>query len=225
MSIERTIKVTGTGSVSLKPDLTRLNITVRGTYKEYADTLKHSAEDTEALKDALEKLGFKRENLKTTSFNVDTRYEGYNDKNGNWRQRFMGYEFMHMLKLEFEPDNDLLGKTLYALAHSPVTPEFNVGYTVKDREAAKNLLIGKAVEDAVTKAQVLTKAANVSLGQILNIDYSFGDSAFEVMPMRMAPSQKASACEEDACCGGYDMDVSPDDIRVTDTVTVVWEII
>ena len=223
MSIDRTIRVTGRGSISLKPDLTRLSIALRGTYKEYAETLEHSAEDTEALRDALEKIGFKREALKTLSFNVDTRYEGYNDKNGNYRQRFVGYEFIHSFKLEFDSDNELLGKALYALAHSPVTPEFSVSYTVKDTEAAKNLLIGKAVEDAIAKVQRLAEAAEVDLGWIVNIDYSFADAVFEVRPMRMAVNQKAAygGAEEDCC---YDINVEPDDIRVTDTVTVVWEI-
>lgn len=54
----RTIQVTGKGNLSVKPDMTRLTITLNNTYKEYEDTLRHSAEDTEVLKELLEGFGF-----------------------------------------------------------------------------------------------------------------------------------------------------------------------
>ena len=74
----------------------------------------------------------------------------YKDK-GTYKQRFIGYKFRHTLKVEFESDNERLGKVLYALANSPVRPEFRLSYTVKDPEAVKNALLGKAVTDAKEK--------------------------------------------------------------------------
>lgn len=223
MENNRLIRVTGAGSLKLKPDTTRLNITVRGTYKEYAETLDRSSQDTAALRGALEPLGFARDMLKTVSFNVDVRYEGYNDKNGNYRERFKGYEFVHSLKLEFPSDNELLGKTLYALAHSPITPEFRISYTVADKESAKNTLIAKAVEDAKRKASLLAEAAGVALGNIQSIDYSLCEPDFEVRPVNrmFKASMSCDAAEEDCA---YGMDIEPEDIRVNDTVTVVWQI-
>ena len=72
MEDKRTIRVTGKGSVRVKPDTTRLTITLRGTYKGYQETLSRSARDMEALKDVLQALGFDRGELKTLSFDVDT---------------------------------------------------------------------------------------------------------------------------------------------------------
>ena len=95
---------------------------------------------------------------------------------------------------------------------------------MKDPEAAKNELLGKAVKDAKEKAAVITAAAGVTLKDIQNIDYSWGEIEFEVSPMNRlmkACAPAPSACE-DAC---YDLDIEPDDIEVADTVTVVWEII
>lgn len=222
MAKDKTLRVTGMGIVSLKPDMTRINITITGTFKEYAETLQRSSDDTRALREALEPIGFTSDMLKTIAFNVDPRYEGYNDKNGNYRQRFVGYEFRHMLKLEFMSDNDRLGKVLYALAHSSVTPEFSISYTVKDKEAAKQTLIANAVKDAIRKAEVLAEAAEVNLGFITNIDYSVSDGVFEVRPMYGRAMKACVTAEED--CNGYDMDIEPEDIRVSDSVTVVWEI-
>ena len=218
-----TLRVKGTGSIKLHPDTTCININIKGTYKQYSDCIKHSAEDTEALRETLDGLGFERESLKTVSFNVDERYEGYNDKNGNWRQRFMGYEFHHSLRISFPSDNVLLGKTLYALANSPVDPQFNISYTLADKEAAKNLLIQKAVEDAKQKAALLAEAAGVSLCRIMSIDYSWGELPLELPMVRMAKPMlaKANGAVAEDCC---DMGINPDDITAEDNVTVVWEI-
>ena len=68
----RTIRVTGKGQIKVKPDMTRISITLEGMYPDYAETLRHSSEDTDSLKDVLAAFGFERTDLKTLSFNVDS---------------------------------------------------------------------------------------------------------------------------------------------------------
>lgn len=223
MSNMRTIRVTGKGNLKVKPDLTRITLSVEGTFPEYGEALRRSSQDTEQLKDLLAKYGFARSDLKTLNFNVETEYESYKDR-GVFKQRLVGYKFRHQMKVEFESDNDRLGRVLYALAHCAVKPEFSLSYTVKDPEAAKNELLGKAITDACEKAAVLTKAAGITLKAIQNIDYSWGQINFEVQPMnRMLMAEEC--CEAPtAAYGSYDMDIEPDDIEASDTVTVTWEI-
>lgn len=132
MSNTRTIRVTGKGQIKVHPDMMRITITLERLYKEYGETLKHSSEDTERLKDILSVFGFERSDLKTLNFGVDTEYESYKE-NSTYKQRFVGYKFRHLMKLEFESDNERLGKILFALAECPLHPEFRLGYTVKDR--------------------------------------------------------------------------------------------
>ena len=217
----RTIRITGRGQIRVKPDTTRITMTLTGLFAEYAGTLRRSSEDTEALKDLLSGFGFERSDLKTLRFGVDPEYESYRDKKGDYKQRFTGYRYNHSMKVEFASDNDRLGKILYALAHCPIRPEFRISYTVKDPEAAKNLLLGKAVADAKEKAAVLSAAGGVLLKDIQSIDYSWGEIDFTSRPIngdvlmdRCAPMAAKS----------YDLDIEPDDIDVSDTVTVVWEI-
>ncbi|MBP3324796.1 MAG: SIMPL domain-containing protein [Coprococcus sp.] len=219
--MERTIRVTGKGQISVKPDMIRLMLTLEDKRETYEETLEQSTVQVEMLKDCFEKLGFERTDLKTLNFNVDTEYESYQDRDKSWKRRFMGYKFVHNMKIEFDADNKRLGQVLYALAHSLVQPEFRINYTIKDTEAAKNQLLGKAVEDSREKARVLTEAAGVKLGDIITIDYSWGEITFLAEPM----ARSMSLAEE--CCmagGSYDIDIEPDDIDVSDTVTVVWQI-
>lgn len=217
----RSIRVTGKGQIKVHPDMTRITLTLTGHHKEYAETLRRSSEDTEALQDVLSGFGFKRSDLKTLSFNVDTEFESYRDKNNDFKQRFAGYRFDHVLKVEFESDNERLGRVLAALANCSVRPEFRISYTVKDPEAAKNTLLGKAVADAKEKAAVLSQAAGVALREVQSIDYSWGEIDFEYRPMSNAVL--ADRCEA-PMARSFHLNVEPDDIEVSDTVTVVWEI-
>ena len=220
MSEKRTIRVIGKGRIKLKPDMTRITFSLKGIYPEYEETVRKSSEVTEQLKDLISNYGFKRSDLKTLYFNIDTEYENYRE-NDVYKQRLVGYRYSHTMKLEFESDQSRLGKILFGLAHCNYTPEFRISYTVKDSEAAKNQLLAKAVQDAREKADVLSKAAGVELKDILSIDYSWGEIEFAVHP-----TGELGMCENYKCLDeSYDLDIEPDDIDVSDTVTVVWEIL
>ncbi len=218
----RTIRITGKGQLRLRPDTTRITLSLEGSSPEYGEALRRSAADTEQLRDLLTGFGFARSELKTLSFHVDTEYESYQEK-GVYKQRFVGYRFRHQMKVEFASDNDRLGRILYALSVCPIQPEFQLSYTVRDPEAARNELLGQAVADAREKAAVLTRAAGVTLKDIQSIDYSWGQLNLEVQPMnRMMKAEMAFGLS--ASNDSYDMDIEPDDIELSDTVTVLWEI-
>ena len=114
-------------------------------------------------------------------------------------------------------------EVLYALAHSSLRPEFSIEYTVADVEKCKNELLHKAIEDSIQKAQVLTTAANVKLGEIQAIDYSWGEIDFVTKPLNEMRLMECTECEMSAP-GAYDIDIEADDINVIDTATVIWEI-
>lgn len=116
-----------------------------------------------------------------------------------------------------------LGKVLYKLGHSPVRPELRIEYTVAEPEKCKNELLENAVLDAKAKAEVLSKASEVSLGEIVTIDYSWAEIDFVSRPMNKLMLEECSirSCAPDET---YEIDINPDDIKVTDNVTVVWGI-
>lgn len=209
----RTITVTGTGTLSVVPDTVRIVMTIKETEKEYDDTIEKSAKMTGQLKDSLRTLGFEKKDIKTLSFNINTEYESYQNEENIWKQRLVGYTFIHRMKLEFASDSQLTGKVLYILGHSELTPEFSIEYTVSDPEKSKNELLKKAVSDSKKKA------AGVSLGDILSINYSWTDIELVSRPVNsMLLSCSAMKRTEEEVA----IDIEPDEIRVTDSVTVVW---
>ena len=220
---ERMIRVTGRGQLKVRPDMTRVTMTLEGIRKDYGKALKASSEDTEALKELLEREGFSRENIKTLSFDVNMENESYKDKDGNWKSRFKGYQYRHTMKIEFPSDQKRLGNILYLLAnHTTIRPEFRFSFFVGDAEASKNELLGKAVADAKEKAAVLASAARCTLKDSESIDYSWGEIELEVSPYKRTMLAVDAAAESDEAC--YEMDIEPDDIEMSDTVTVVWSI-
>lgn len=58
MNNTRVIRVTGKGIIQIKPDTTKLTITLQGNSKEYAEAVKRSTEETDSLKDTLASLAF-----------------------------------------------------------------------------------------------------------------------------------------------------------------------
>ncbi len=220
--MERTIRVTGRGRISVKPDRIQLMLTSEGVKEKYEEALELHAAQAEALKNCFSKLDFEKNALKTTAFHIDTEYENYRNTDNTWKKCFAGYKFVHSMKLEFDADNELLGKVLYALAHCEVKPEFSINYTIKDKEAAKNTLLAKAIEDSKEKAKVLAEAAGVKLCEIQTIDYSWEEVDFVSSPMsRMALAAVPSETNHTEC---YDLDIEADDIEISDTVTVIWSL-
>lgn len=221
--MERTIRVTGKGNLSVKPDTVRLIMTVEGTQTEYDAALEESAEKTGELMKIFLASGFLWEDVKTLSFYVNAEYENYQAKDNSWKRRFAGYKYGHCMKAEFPMDHAGLGGLLYGLGHSPARPELRMEYTVAEPEACKNELLAKAVEDAKAKANVLAEASGVCLGDIVTVDYSLSETDFVSRPMEkmMMDESMVRSCEAGAA---YNIAVNPDDIKVTDRVTVVWQI-
>ncbi len=215
----RTIRVTGKGQLKLSPDTTRISISLQGLEQDYGEALRRSAEETQALRQLLADFGFREEDLKTLDFSVDTEYESVQE-NGVYRQRFAGYRYRHGMKLDFPSDNDLLGRLLYALSRCELQPEFSLSYTASDPEKAKNELLALAVLDAAEKARLLSRAAGVDLLALQSIDYSQAELSFETRPVSRLMLADGAAPK----AARFDLNIQPDDISLSDTVTALWEI-
>ncbi len=216
----RTIRVTGKGQVSVKPDTIKLRITTEGTYYEYEDTIRISADQTRILKETMAGAGLDPADLKTTSFDINTAYESYRDDNDDYKRRFIGYKFSHRTYIKFENDNKILGRVLYAISKCPIDINFDIDYTVSNHEDAKNEMLKNAIADAKSKAKILAQAAEVELGQIEDISYSWSELHFTSSPIDNFVMEPKMMAAPDA----YDIDIEADDIDLSDTVTVVWEI-
>ena len=210
------ITVKGVGNVSVKPDLIVVSMKLATEDREYEKTMELAAERISLINGSLEKIGFKKNSVKTTDFNVRTNYESVKDKSGN----FKGYVCNHNLKVEFDFNTKMLASVLSAISESLAKPEFSISFTVKDSSAVCGELLKSAVKNAKEKAEILCSASGVKLGELVSIDYNWGeidlysDTNYEVGDRFMAKA---------ACLSN--IDIQPDDIKTSDTATLVWEIL
>lgn len=216
--MDRKIRVTGKGKIRIKPDLIRLNIEIHNILKNYEECIIESSKSTKELRKVIENSGLNSNDLKTTEFSVDTEYKSYYE-NDIYKCEFQGYKYIHNLYINFPNDNNLLGKVLYELSKSKINYEFSINYTVKDIESAKNKLLEKAVEDSKIKASILAKASEVLLGEIISIDYSWDEIEIFSKPIDNFVINESKSFESK-----IDIDIEADDINLSDTVTIVWNI-
>ena len=112
----RTITVKGTGSVSARPDYIILSLNIEALSETYDRAMSEAAERIERLQGAAVCVGYHKEDLKTTSFDVQTRYENVKDRQGNYKREFAGYACTYRLKLAFDFDSKQLAKVISAIA-------------------------------------------------------------------------------------------------------------
>ena len=216
----RTITVKGMGNVKTAPDYVVVSMNLEAQGMEYEETMEQAAQQIDYLNTSLEAVGFEKRSVKTTNFNVRTAYESVKDKNGNYKSVFNGYVCSHRLKVEFDFDTKRLAQTLSAISKSLAKPELSIAFTVKDPSAINKELLRSATINAREKAEVLCEASDVELGDLLTIDYNWGElnivsrTDYMLEERVMSMPMKAMA----------DMDIEPDDIDVSDTATFVWEI-
>ncbi len=217
--MDRTITVKGTGRVSLPPDQIIIPLVLEASDPEYGAAMEKGGELLDTVRGALAPLGFAKEEIRTTNFNVSTNYESYQDENGRWQQRFAGYICSHHLKLTFDMDTERLSAVAQALAESNAHPQFHIRFTVKEPEAVRSALLEDAARNARAKAETLCRAAGVALGEVQRIDYSWGDLSLD-SPTNFVLAESAAMGKRAVAA-----DIAPEDVTVQDNATFVWEIL
>ena len=217
----RTITVKGTGNASTRPDYIILSLNIEVLSETYDRAMSEATVRIEKLQGAAVRVGYRKEDLKTTSFDVQTRYENVKDRQGNYKREFVGYACTYRLKLAFDFDSKRLTRVISAIADSGAKPEMSIAFTVKNPAKVNEDLLINAAENAKAKAEILCKASGIKLGELLSIDYNWGElnivsrTTYELedcVPPMMAMSKCAAP------------EIEPDDIEVSDTVAFVWEI-
>lgn len=213
--MDRKIKIVGTGKRKVTPDLVCIYLDVSGVKKSYEEALALSSNYSKKLASSIEDCGFTREDFKTTDFDVTVKYENKERRDHTYKKEFIGYEFQQEFKLEFLKDNEKLNKVLNALMSSEVKPDLRLEFALADESKHRNELLVSAIQDSKERAEVIAKAAGVTLGDIIDINYSWENKRNFVEPIDLYKGVAPSA---------VNFDFVPEDIELQDDIEVVWEI-
>lgn len=206
----RIIRVRGTAEASAVPDTVVISFDIESYNYDYGRCLEQLSSQTEILRNDLATAGLEKDSLKTFHFQADTHYEHYDR-----RRVFKGYRASHDVRVEFPFEQDLLNSILQALSKTASSATFNLSFTVKDIEPLRRKAIADAVKNCEEKANILAEAARVSLGELIEIDYSWSEVRFQ-------PRMELCVSEDHAGPGSFD--ISPEDIDVSESVTAIWAI-
>ncbi len=209
---DRNIRVRGSAKVSAAPDWVVIYFDIQSLQYNYAECMARLNQKTEHLRTELQKVGLDKESLKTTQFNIGTHFEWIKDKSV-----FRGYKAEHELNVEFPFDKEYLNKVLHVLGSTESEASFNIIFKIKDPEPFRQQALAEAVKNCRQKAEVLADAAGVKLGELQHIDYSWSELRFE---HRMQVCESAYSSQESAPA----YDIEPEDVNISDSVTVIWAI-
>ena len=217
--MDRTIRVSGEGTISAPADCVELSLYLETTEKEYSKAYETAGQHGEELQNAVVSLGFDKKDLKTQSYNISARYDSVRDKEGNYKEVFIGYCVSHSMILRFDFNENMLSAVLTTLSETKAAPRMNIRFTVKDQEIYKMELLEEITADAKKKAKKLAEASDVELSDLIKIDYSFGNVNFysETAYDCVAETRMLTGMNVKKAYG-----FTAEDVRITERATFEW---
>ena len=158
----RTITVSATGSVTLVPDVARVNVGVtvtRPTVKEARDAASTAMTATIA---AIKALGIEDKDLKTVAIDLSAQYST------DLTPKIIGYRMSQQLQITVR-DLARAGDVVDAATANGATDVNGLWFEVGDPASATDLARADAIGKARTSAQAMASAAGVLLGAVVSI--------------------------------------------------------
>ena len=202
----RTITVTGTGLVTLTPDIAYINIGVQSQDASASVAVTQNNTNAQAIIAAIKASGVADKDIQTTNFSIYAQQQY--DSNG----QITGILYV-VNNTVYVTVRDLtkLGGLLDATVRSRANTINSISFDVADKTAALSQARLAAVADAKKQADELTGATNVSLGDVQTISY-YDSSA----PVTVNYSRA------DMAAGGGSVPVQSGSMQITTTVTIVY---
>ena len=210
--------IKGLGKAIRNPDLVIFRISTSILEKEYEDSIDTSNILINDLKKVFESIGFEKEDLKTSNYVMRPIYENVEVGVINKRKerQLKGFRLNHDLKIEFDLDNDKINEVLKCLSDFKDDLDFEIKFSVKNKDTMKKDLIFDATKNARFNAEILAEASGVELGDLIKIDFTWDHFDFY--------SDSHYDCDIiSRDYKGY-IEFTPDSIVISDGVLFIWEI-
>jgi len=161
----RSMNVSGTGHITLVPDIAYINIGVRSEADEVSSALNTNTAQAQAISDKLISMGLEEKDIQTTSFNVYPMQQY--DMDGKISKTT--YVVENTINVTVR-DLAKLGRLLDAAVKAGANNIYGINFDVEDKSEALNQARDLAIQDAREKADAIATAAGVKLGDLQNIN-------------------------------------------------------
>ena len=206
----RTLTVSGTGKVSMKPDIAYINVGVHSDNVQAAEAVADNNANTQKLIDALKAAGVDANDIATTNFSIWQN----NNVSPDGKTNISSYAVDNTVLLTVRK-LDQLGSLLDAAVKAGANNINSIQFDVADKTKAISQARAEAVKTAKTQADELATAAGVQLGSIQSIQYA--DST--PMPMLSGKGMGGGGAAADLT-----VPITPGQMDITVSVTMSYEI-
>lgn len=163
---QRTLTVTGTGMITLTPDIAYIYIGVHTEDAGAATAVKANNTKTQAVMNAIKAFGVENKDIQTTNFSVypNQKY----DNQGNPTELVYAVDNTVYVTMR---DLTKIGNLLDAAAQAGANSINGITFDVEKKDDALDQARTLAVESAKRQAEQLTTAAGVTLGDVQTINF------------------------------------------------------
>jgi uncharacterized protein YggE len=211
--LPRTLTVQGHAEVNGAPDSATISAGVTSEGKTAASALSANASSMNSVFAALKRLGVEDKNIQTSGLSVEPQYAPYNNANTD-RQRIVGYQASNQVTVTIDHIANV-GRTVDELVAAGANQMNGISFAIHDPKPLMADARAQAVDDAVARADVLAKAAHVSLGPILSIEDGIVERPHPIYAMRTMNAIAAAPAPSPVAAGQQ---------SVVADVTIIWEI-
>ena len=205
----RTITVTGTGKVTLTPDIAYINIGVHTENASAKDAVAQNNTQAQAVVTAIKGFGVADKDIQTTNFSINPQQQ-YDTTGKVTGTIYVVDNTVYVTVRDLTKLGDLLDSTVSSGANNINSIQFDVA----DKTDALSQARAAAVTDARKQADELTKATNVALGDVETISYY--DSTVPIT-MQFAKSDALAPA-------AASVPVQAGSMQISTTVTIVYGI-
>mgnify|MGYP004477569903 CR=1 FL=1 len=160
---EKTLNVTGSGTVYLDADIAYASLGVSYTGADLSVIQQQANETIEAVCKAMEEAGLDAKNISTDNINIYPMYD-YSENDS----KLTGYRIDERLSIHTE-DIDALGAYIDAAFAAGANTFDSITFSVKDDSQAKKDALKKAVQDAREKAEIIAEASGEEIDSVVTI--------------------------------------------------------
>lgn len=214
------IVVEGKASEFFKPDMVKLNLNFYTKTNEYESALKEGTKNVEIfIEEILTKLDFKKDDLKTRSFNVSevTKYDY--EKKQNYKD---GFSYSQTATLKFDYDMNILSKFMELVSKLNNPPMYRISFEIKNEEKAKSLVIAKAFAKAEEKAKMIALASGKKLKECIKVDFRpFDEKVISNSNFGTGIKGMYMECEKSTSDVIQNI-FTPEDVEISETLYCLW---
>lgn len=219
MGDERII-LQGKGAIHVVPDVTRLEVKIEQWFADYDKAYEQARENSAWMTKILEYNKKPGSLAKTVRFDIEDYTEDeYNDKGKFIKTVKKGYTLDQRIKIDLPIDNHLVNCIVRGIGKFIPSSQINIGYTLQDQRPSELKMLARAVKDAKEKATIMAEAAGCTLGKLISIDYGYQNIHVMSQARNIHSNSEAKASTTAS------LDITPDDLIISDTVDVTFELI